>query len=75
MKLQSSLQFVAVLWIGSIGLGFFMFSIFPGTIILAGQQIKLFGRLTGIFIGGAYSGAMLLPWVILNRPCWIGPNG
>ena len=34
-------QSVAVLWIGSVGLGFFMSSIFPSTIILASQQIKL----------------------------------
>ena len=65
---------VAVLWIGSVGLGFFMSSIFPGTIILASQRIKLSGRLTGIFMVGASFGAMLLPWVIGQLFEEVGPQ-
>jgi FHS family Na+ dependent glucose MFS transporter 1 len=54
----------AVLWIGSIGLGFSLASIFPSTITLANQQLNLSGRITGIFIVGSSAGAMLLPWAI-----------
>jgi fucose permease len=54
----------AVTWTGSIGFGFFLASIFPSTITLASRTMKLTGKVTGVFLVGASSGAMLLPWLI-----------
>lgn len=52
------------LWIGSIGLGISMASIFPTFLILAGERIKLTGAITGWFLVGSGAGSMLLPWLI-----------
>lgn len=54
----------AATWTGSIGFGFFLASIFPSTITLASRAMKLTGKVTGVFLVGASSGAMLLPWLI-----------
>ena len=54
----------AATWTGSIGFGFFLASIFPSTITLASRTMKLTGKITGVFLVGASSGAMLLPWLI-----------
>jgi len=51
-------------WTGSIGFGFFLASFFPSTITLASHTMKLTGKVTGVFLVGASSGAMLLPWLI-----------
>jgi MFS transporter, FHS family, Na+ dependent glucose transporter 1 len=52
------------LWIGSIGLGISMASIFPTFLMLAGERIKLTGAITGWFLVGSGAGSMLLPWLI-----------
>ncbi len=57
---QSSL----VLWIGTIGLGFFVASMFPTTITLVTQYLNMTGKLTGWLLIGGSVGAMLLPWLI-----------
>ena len=57
---QSSL----VLWIGTIGLGFFVASMFPTTITLVTQYLNMTGKLTGWLLIGGSIGAMLLPWLI-----------
>jgi fucose permease len=49
---------------GTIGLGLSMASIFPTTIALAERRITITGQVTGWFIIGASTGAMLLPWLI-----------
>ncbi len=54
----------AAAWTGSICLGFFLASILPSTITLASRTMKLTGKVTGVFLVGASSGAMLLPWLI-----------
>ena len=53
-----------VLWIGTIGLGLSMASIFPTFIMLAGERMKLTGTITGWFLVGSGAGSMLLPWLI-----------
>jgi len=54
----------SVLWIGTIGLGISMASIFPTLIILAGERMHITGAITGWFLVGSGIGSMLLPWVI-----------
>jgi FHS family Na+ dependent glucose MFS transporter 1 len=52
------------LWIGTIGLGISMASIFPTLIMLAGERMQITGTVTGWFLVGAGVGSMLLPWLI-----------
>jgi FHS family Na+ dependent glucose MFS transporter 1 len=53
-----------MLWAGSIGLGFSMASIFPTIMMLAGENMRVSGTITGWFLVGAGAGGMLLPWLI-----------
>ncbi len=52
------------LWAGSIGLGLFMASVFPTTLVLAGERLNVTGSMTGWFLVGGGIGGMILPWVI-----------
>jgi FHS family Na+ dependent glucose MFS transporter 1 len=52
------------LWIGSIGLGLCMASIFPTILMLAGERMRVTGAMTGWFLAGASLGGMSLPWGI-----------
>lgn len=52
------------LWIGTLGLGLSMASIFPTLIMLAGERMTITGTITGWFLVGAGTGSMLLPWLI-----------
>jgi FHS family Na+ dependent glucose MFS transporter 1 len=55
---------VAVLWIGTIGLGLGMSSIFPTVVALAGRRMGVSGETAGwLFIGGGLGG-MTIPWII-----------
>lgn len=58
---QSSL---AALWMGTLGLGIFMAAFFPTTVTLAGQRMRITGRVSGWLFVGAGAGGMILPWVI-----------
>jgi FHS family Na+ dependent glucose MFS transporter 1 len=53
-----------VLWAGAIGLGLFMASVFPTTLMLAGERMRVTGAMTGWFLVGGGAGGMILPWVI-----------
>lgn len=52
------------LWTGAIGLGLFMASIFPTTLMLAGERLRITGAVTGWLLAGASVGGMFLPWGI-----------
>ncbi len=52
------------LWVGTLGAGLFMASIFPTAIALAGQRLTLTASITGWFLIGAGMGAMAFPWLI-----------
>jgi MFS transporter, FHS family, Na+ dependent glucose transporter 1 len=52
------------LWLGTLGLGLSMASIFPTLIMLAGERMVITGTITGWFLVGAGAGSMLLPWLI-----------
>ncbi len=54
----------AALWIGTIGLGFGMSSIFPTMVALAGRRMGVSGETAGwLFIGGGMGG-MTIPWLV-----------
>jgi FHS family Na+ dependent glucose MFS transporter 1 len=55
---------VLALWVGTIGLGLFMASIFPTTLMLARERMNVTGAMTGWLLAGASIGGMSLPWVI-----------
>jgi FHS family Na+ dependent glucose MFS transporter 1 len=52
------------LWIGTIGLGISMASIFPTIILLAGERMRITGAITGWFLVGSGAGSLLIPWLI-----------
>lgn len=62
------------LWVGSIGLGLAMASIFPTILMLAGERIQVTGAITGWFLVGAGAGSMLLPWLIGQIFVQTGPQ-
>jgi FHS family Na+ dependent glucose MFS transporter 1 len=53
-----------ILWVGAIGLGVFMASIFPTLLDLAEERLTLTGSITGWFLVGSGAGGMLVPWLI-----------
>lgn len=62
------------LWIGTIGLGISMASIFPTFIILSGERIQITGTITGLFLVGSGAGGMLLPWLLGQIFAHTGPQ-
>ena len=62
------------LWVGTIGLGISMASIFPTFIMLAGERMKITGTITGWFLVGSGAGSMLLPWLIGQVFARTGPE-
>jgi len=62
------------LWIGTVGLGISMASIFPTFIILAGERMQITGTITGWFLVGSGLGSMFLPWLIGQIFAFTGPQ-
>lgn len=62
------------LWVGTIGLGISMASIFPTLILLAGERMRITGTITGWFLVGSGAGSMLLPWLIGQIFARTGPQ-
>ncbi|HSF80613.1 MAG TPA: MFS transporter [Anaerolineales bacterium] len=52
------------LWLGTLGLGASIASIFPNTMSFAGQQLTITGRVTSLFFVGTSLGGMLGPWLV-----------
>lgn len=52
------------LWVGVMGAGLFMASIFPTMLAYAGQRMTITGGITGLFLVGASFGGMSAPWII-----------
>jgi MFS transporter, FHS family, Na+ dependent glucose transporter 1 len=63
-----------LLWTGSLLLGLSLASIFPTLLILAGQSMKINGKVTGWFLVGGGLGNMFLPWLIGQAFTSIGPH-
>lgn len=51
-------------WVGTIGLGLCMASIFPTTLTLAERNTNVNGTITSYFFIGASIGAMTIPWFV-----------
>ena len=62
------------IWIGTLGLGFSMASIFPTTLSFAERRMTITGKVTSFFFIGASSGGMFLPWLIGQLFEKIGPQ-
>jgi FHS family Na+ dependent glucose MFS transporter 1 len=62
------------LWVGTMGLGISMASIFPTIILLAGERMHITGTVTGWFLVGSGAGSMLLPWLIGQIFARTGPQ-
>ncbi len=54
---------LVLFWIGTIGLGLFLASMFPTMLSLAGNQMKMTGKITGWLFVGSSLGAMSIPWL------------
>jgi FHS family Na+ dependent glucose MFS transporter 1 len=65
---------LAALWVGTVGLGLSMASVFPAALTLAERRVHITGKVTAWFLVGASIGGMTLPWVIgqLFEP--VGPQ-
>jgi FHS family Na+ dependent glucose MFS transporter 1 len=66
------------MWIGTVALGLSLASLFPATMSLAGQRMRLDGAVTSKLFVGASFGAMSVPWVLgyalvfgARGPLWI----
>lgn len=61
-------------WIGTLGVGLSMASIFPTTISLAERRMTVTGQVTGWFFVGASAGGMIIPWLIGQLFESVGPQ-
>ena len=62
------------LWVGTIGLGISMASIFPTIFILAGERMQITGAIAGWFLVGSGAGSMFLSWLIGQIFARTGPR-
>lgn len=52
------------LWVGVLGVGLSIASVFPITMSLAARRMNVTGQIAGLFFVGASIGATILPWLI-----------
>jgi FHS family Na+ dependent glucose MFS transporter 1 len=64
----------SMVWLGAIGLGLFMASIYPNVLAFAQRRMKLTGEATRWFFVGTGAGGMFLPWLVGNLFEHIGPR-
>jgi FHS family Na+ dependent glucose MFS transporter 1 len=67
-------QSLLALWIGAIGMGLAMASIFPTTISFAARRMAITGRVTSCLLVGVSIGAMTVPWLIGRLFEQMGPQ-
>jgi len=65
---------MVALWLGTLGVGLAMASIFPTTISLAERRMAITGRATGWLLAGGGAGSMLLPWLMGQAFEPLGPQ-
>ena len=65
---------LVAVWVGTLGIGASMASIFPTTLSLAERRMTITGQVTGWFFVGASLGGMTLPWLIGQLFESIGPR-
>jgi FHS family Na+ dependent glucose MFS transporter 1 len=61
------------LWIGAMGLGLGLASVFPTLVSLAERRMTVTGKVTSWFLVGGSAGSMTLPWLIGQLFESIGP--
>ncbi len=66
-------QSLTAVWLGTIGLGLSMASVFPTTLSLAERHLHVSGKTTSYFFVGASLGGMTIPWFIGQRFEAVGP--
>lgn len=54
---------LAALWVGTIGFGLCMASLFPTWMTFADRRIQVNGKITGIFFAATSLGSMFFPWL------------
>jgi fucose permease len=67
-------QSVTAVWLGAVGMGMSIASLFPGTFSLAERYMAITGRVSGWFLAGASLGGMSLPWLIGQLFERVGPQ-
>lgn len=55
---------LSAVWVGTLGLGACMASIFPTTLTFAERRMEITGKASSWFFVGAGAGGMVLPWLI-----------
>jgi FHS family Na+ dependent glucose MFS transporter 1 len=65
---------LVAVWVGAIGTGLAMASIFPTTLSLAESRMHITGQITSWFFMGASLGSMTVPWIIGQLFESIGPR-
>jgi len=63
-----------VLWFSTFLMGFSMASMYPVSILFADRCMKINGKVVGIFLVGANTGGMVIPWIIGQRFETAGPR-
>ncbi len=61
-------------WVGTLGTGLSMASIFPTLLTFAERRMKISGKVNGWFFGGSGLGGMTLPWFIGQVFESVGPR-
>lgn len=51
-------------WLGTVGIGLFIASVFPTLLVLVGERITVTGAITGWMLVGGGLGGMFFPWLI-----------
>lgn len=65
---------LTALWLGTLGMGLSMASLFPGSLSLAERYTTITGQVTSWFVIGASVGVMSLPWLIGQLFESVGPQ-
>jgi len=65
---------LTALWLGTLGMGLSIASVFPTSVSLAERRMRITGQITGWFFLGASAGSMSLPWLIGQLFESIGPR-
>jgi len=74
VNLSMILLWSKAIWIGTLGFGLSMGSIFPTTLSFAERRLLITGRVTSWFFVGGSSGAMFLPWLVGQLCESFGPH-
>ncbi|MEW5958433.1 MAG: MFS transporter [Chloroflexota bacterium] len=55
---------LTAVWLGTVGCGLSMATIFPSILTMAGRRMSITGQITGTLFTGASLGAMSTPWLV-----------